>query len=139
MPDVGIEKILEEVAKMTITSGPNTPKRRDKLVIMAEIIDIAKNGTSKTHIMFKANLSFTQLSKYLLDLIETNLLEKQAVEGREIYIATRKGLDFVEKHCEIINLLNVDFRKLEIKTSFDFRPFPKSKSFSANSTLNFAR
>jgi len=110
---------------MTITVSENTPKRRDKLVIIAEIIDIAKNGTSKTHIMFKANLSFSQLNQYLPALIETDLLEKQAVEGREIYIATKKGLDFVEKQCEIINLLNVNFRHLKVKTSFDFNPFPK--------------
>ena len=122
---------------MTITISENTPKRRDKLVIIAEIIDIAKNGTSKTHIMFKANLSFSQLNQYLSALIETKLLEKQVVEGREIYKATKKGLDLVEKQCEIINLLNGDFRKLKVKTSFNFNPFPRSKSFIANSTMNF--
>jgi len=122
---------------MTITISENTPKRRDKLVIIAEIINIAKNGTSKTHIMFKANLSFSQLNQYLSALIETNLLERQLVQGREIYRATEKGLDLVEKQCEIINLLNTDFHKLKVKTSFDFNPFPKRKSFIANSTLNF--
>jgi predicted transcriptional regulator len=124
---------------MTITVSENTPKRRDKLVIIAEIIDIAKNGASKTRIMFKANLSFCQLNQYLSALMETGLLEKQVVEGKEIYRATEKGLGFVEKQCEIINLLNVDFRKLKVKTSFVFNPFPKSKSFNANSTLNFAQ
>jgi len=124
---------------MTITVNENTPKRRDKLVIIAEIIDVARNGTSKTHIMFKANLSFSQLNQYLSVLIETNLLEKQMVEGREIYRPTIKGLQFVEKQCEIINLLNSDFRKLKVKTSFDFNPFPKSRTFTANSTLKFAQ
>jgi predicted transcriptional regulator len=122
---------------MTITTNENTPKRRDKLVIIAEIIDIAKNGTSKTHIMFKANLSFIQLNQYLSALMETDLLEKRVVEGREIYRATDKGLDFVEKQCEIINLLNVDFRNLKVKTSFDFNPFPKGKPLTAKPTLNF--
>ena len=89
--------------------------------------------------MFKANLSFSQLNQYLSALIETNLLEKQVVEGREIFRATKKGLDLVEKQCEIINLLNTDFRKLKVKTSFDFNPFPKSKHFAANSTLNFSQ
>ena len=115
---------------MTITISENTPKRRDRLVIMAEIIDIAKNGTSKTHIMFKANLSFSQLNQYLSALIETSLLEKQVVEGREIYRGTKKGLEFVEKQCEIINLLNADFCKLKVKTSFDLNPFPRSKHFA---------
>jgi len=117
---------------MTITVSANTPKRRDKLVIIAEIVDIAKSGTSKTHIMFKANLSFSQLNQYISALMETNLLEKQVVEGREIYKATRKGLDFVEKQCEIISILNGDFRNIKVKTSFDFSPFPRSKSFLSN-------
>lgn len=122
---------------MTITENECTPKRRDKLVIIAEIIDIAKNGTSKTHIMFKANLSFSQLNQYLSALIDTNLLEKQVVEGREIYKATRKGLDFVEKQCEVINLLNVDFRNQKVKTSFEFITFARSKPFIQNTTLSF--
>jgi len=122
---------------MTITIDESTPKRRDKLVIIAEVIDIAKYGTSKTHIMFKANLCFSQLNQYLSVLIETGLLEKQVVEGREIYRATEKGLDFVEKQCEIINLLNVDFRKVKVKTSFDFQPFLKSKPFKTKPTIGF--
>jgi predicted transcriptional regulator len=36
-------------------------KRRDKLSIIAEILEIAKNGTLKTQIMYRANLSFAQL------------------------------------------------------------------------------
>jgi len=74
---------------MTATLTENLPKRRDKLVIIAEIIDIARNGTSKTHIMFKANLSFSQLNQYLALLSQTALLEKSIVNGKEIYKSTR--------------------------------------------------
>jgi len=93
---------------MTLTLTENSPKRRDKLVIMAEIVGIAKKGTSKTHIMFKANLSFSQLQQYLALLSHTSLLEESAYNGRVIYKATQKGLEFMEKQQQIIDMLNED-------------------------------
>lgn len=41
-------------------------KRRDKLDIMAEILDITREETLKTQVMYRANLSFTQLNNYLI-------------------------------------------------------------------------
>ncbi len=81
-------------------------KRRDKIDIIAEITDIAKNGALKTQIMYKANLSFTQLNIYLLLLKKINLLEKTNCGGKEVYKATQKGLDFLQKQQEITELLS---------------------------------
>ena len=96
---------------MTVTLIENSPRRRDKLVIMAEIVCIAKKGTSKTHIMFKANLSFSQLKQYLTLLSQTSLLETSTCNGRVIYKATPKGLDFMERQLQIMNLLSEDVRE----------------------------
>jgi predicted transcriptional regulator len=95
---------------MTLTLVENYPKRRDKLVIMAEIVNLAKKGTSKTHIMYEANLSFSQLNQYISLLSQTSLLEKSGCNGRVIYKATPKGLEFMEKQQEIIDLVNEDVR-----------------------------
>jgi predicted transcriptional regulator len=84
----------------------NRPKRRDKLIIMTEIIDISIKGTSKTQIMYKANLSFSQLKRYLTLLSRHDLLKKSAYDGREIYKATPKGIDFMKKQQQIIDLIN---------------------------------
>lgn len=81
-------------------------KRRDKLVIMTEIIGIAKNGTSKTHIMFKANLSFSQLNQYISLLLQSGLIKIVFNNNRQKYIATEKGLEFMEKQCEVIDMIN---------------------------------
>lgn len=123
---------LEEETEMTVSLAEEKPKRRDKLVIMAEIIDTAKKGTSKTHIMFKANLSFSQLNQYLSVLCQSHLLEKFASNNREYYKATAKGLDFMEKQCQIINLLNEGacLHNISIKTSLlDCNILPKTKLF----------
>ncbi len=81
-------------------------KRRDKLDIISEITEIAKSGALKTQIMYKANLSFAQLNEYLKLLTKINLLEKNADGRKEVYRATEKGIDFLQRHCEIMDLLN---------------------------------
>lgn len=86
------------------TTEPSS-KRRDKLGIIAEILEIARSGTLKTQIMYKANLSFAQLNEYLKFMLEIGLLEKLNATGKEVYIATEKGLDFLQRHSELTELL----------------------------------
>jgi predicted transcriptional regulator len=85
-------------------SDPHS-KRRDKLYIIAEILDIAKEGTLKTQIMYRANLSFTQLNDYLNFMLKISLLHKISKNEREIYEATDKGIDFLQRYREITELL----------------------------------
>ncbi len=80
-------------------------KRRDKLSIIAEILEIAKDGTLKTQIMYKANLSFAQLNDYLKFMLKINLLNKFRVNGKDVYAATEKGVDFLQRHFELTELL----------------------------------
>ncbi|MCW4008234.1 MAG: winged helix-turn-helix domain-containing protein [Candidatus Bathyarchaeota archaeon] len=80
-------------------------KRRDKLNIIAEILEIAKEGTLKTQIMYKANLSFTQLNEYLRFMLKNELLKKLSDKGKTVYAATPKGLDFLQRYCELTELL----------------------------------
>ena len=102
---------------MTISLNEEKPKRRDKLVIMTEIIDIAKKGASKTQIMSKANLSFSQTNQYISILSQSSLLEKFTFNGKGFYKPTPKGIDFMEKQCQIIYLLNKGTPLQTIKTS----------------------
>jgi predicted transcriptional regulator len=83
-----------------------TSKRRDKLSIMAEILETAKGGTLKTQIMYKANLSFVQLTEYLEYMLKTRLLDKLDVNRKDVYVATEKGLDVLQRHSELTALLN---------------------------------
>ena len=81
------------------------PERRDKLVIMTEIICVALKGASKTQIMYKANLSFSSLKRYLTFLSRHSLLKKTGQAGREIYKATPKGIEFMEIQLHLINYI----------------------------------
>jgi predicted transcriptional regulator len=80
-------------------------KRRNRIYIIAEILTIAKEGTLKTQIMYRANLSFTQLSEYLSFLTEISLLEIHNENGKQIYRTTAKGHKYLEKYEDIANLL----------------------------------
>ena len=91
---------------MELNSWKNdASKRRDKLSIIAEILEIAKDGTLKTQIMYKANLSFAQLNDYLKFMLKINLLNKFRANGKDVYAATEKGIDFLQRHFELMELL----------------------------------
>jgi predicted transcriptional regulator len=72
---------------------------------MASIIEIAIEGTLKTQIMYKANLSFTQLTEYLPSMLDAKLLTQAIYDGREGFVVTEQGLEFLKKHSELVNML----------------------------------
>ena len=86
-------------------------KRRDKLCIVAEILEITKGGTAKTQIMQKANLNFAQLNEYLNFMLEAKLIEKNARQTKQIYITTEKGFDFLQLQCDLAELLKPEYEK----------------------------
>ena len=88
-------------------SNPSS-KRRDRLYIIAEILEIAREGTLKTQVMYRANLSFTQLNDYLGFMLKISLLNKVSENGKEIYRATMKGMDFLQRYHEIVELLKTE-------------------------------
>ena len=84
----------------------NPRKRRDRLYIIAEILDIAKDGALKTQIMYKANLSFSQLNTYIKLLLETQLLEILKRNRKTIYKTTKRGVEYMQSYREVIETLS---------------------------------
>jgi predicted transcriptional regulator len=83
----------------------NVQRRRDRLYIIAQILEISKSGCLKTQIMYRANLSFAQLNEYLSFLIKMELLKVKNENRRNTYITTVKGDRYLEKYKDISNLL----------------------------------
>jgi predicted transcriptional regulator len=79
-------------------------KRRDRHDIVVEILKTAREGRIKTHIMYKAKLSYSQINAYLQLLVEKGFLENNKVQRKKriitFYRTTSKGIQFVE---------NIDF------------------------------
>jgi predicted transcriptional regulator len=105
------KQIWKREIELNSWTAETTSKRRDKLYIIAEILEIAKEGTLKTQIMYKANLSFAQLTEYLKFMLKIKLIQKLNHQGKDVYITTDKGLDFLQRQCELTELLKTDEEK----------------------------
>ena len=55
--------------------------------------------------MYKANLSFTQLDHYVADLLRKGLIAHYFT-GHDMYVATKKGLKFLQQYRELVKLLD---------------------------------
>ena len=64
-------------------------KNRDGLDIAAEILTVAMEGVIKTHIMYRAGLSFAQLKKYL-DLLTNPDITLEMIVGYNPILKTEK-------------------------------------------------
>jgi len=82
--------------------------------LIAEILETAQESALKTQIMYRANLSFTQLNDYLGFMLKNELLEKILINDREVYKATKKGLDFLQRYREIMQLVKAEQKNVEL-------------------------
>jgi predicted transcriptional regulator len=78
-------------------------KRRARHDIVIEILKAAENGVKKTHIMYKASLSFPQLEHYLTALKKASFITEES----GICKTTEKGLHVIEA-CKICQRLLTD-------------------------------
>lgn len=84
-------------------------KRRGNFDIINDILECALNPKLKTEIMYRANLSFSQLKIYLNLLTSTNLIEERNFSRIE-YKTTEKGRQFISNYKEIQKILNSNSR-----------------------------
>lgn len=85
-----------------------TMRNRDRLSIMAGILELTRNGALKTQVMYKTNLNFVQSKRYLTLLVELKLLEIGENAGRAVFKTTNKGMRFVQSYREICEFLKVE-------------------------------
>jgi predicted transcriptional regulator len=79
-------------------------KKRERLDIIEDILLSiqSKNGEIKpTHLMYKSNLSHTQMKSYLEELVEKSLVKKINKKTYEYIIITDRGLEFLSKLKEM--------------------------------------
>ena len=74
--------------------------RRSEIEIIGEILKLSSNGAKKTEILYQGNFSYAQLQKYLIFLLEKNILEENEIRNNgattKFYKTTEKGLLFLE-------------------------------------------
>ena len=79
--------------------------RRNDLDICADILQVARTGAKKTHIVYQANLNFKIVKGYLQRLIANGMLHPNQ-EGR-LFFTTSVGVDFIERYRALVSPLKV--------------------------------
>jgi predicted transcriptional regulator len=71
---------------------------RGRLDIMADILEAAHNGTKKTYLMYRCNLSFRQLREYLEFMLRRGFLwtVNDINTDPSLYKITDKGKEFLK-------------------------------------------
>ena len=83
-------------------------------------------GAKKTHILYKANISSTQVENYFSALLAHNLLVKaQDIDRANIYRTTEKGTRFIECCDEIMSLIGLVINSHRIDPMSDFYAFDR--------------
>ncbi len=71
---------------------------RDRLDIIADILQVASREAKKTQIMYQANLSYKVLQRYLNDVTDAALV--QFMDGSQSYLITSKGQEYLSAYKE---------------------------------------
>jgi predicted transcriptional regulator len=70
--------------------------RRSQMEIYIDILRAVADGKKKpTHIMYRANLSWTRLKRYLDFLMSQDLLDEEINEGATAFSLTTKGKEVI--------------------------------------------
>ncbi len=71
---------------------------RDRLDIIADILNVASRDAKKTQIMYQANLSYKVLQRYLTEILSASLVE--FVDNQQYYSLTDKGHQYLDAYKE---------------------------------------
>lgn len=69
--------------------------RRDQITIMSDLLQIVQQPQRLTHILYRSNMSYGQLVKYLTEMIDLEMVEEKNDPFRAFTI-TSKGKIFLQ-------------------------------------------
>ena len=80
--------------------------RRSNVEIIADMLRVGENGAGKTEIMYSANMSYSQIQKYLGFLLSHGFIHKVKVGNPVVtYKVTDKGLGLLSNIDGIMEVL----------------------------------
>jgi len=81
-------------------------QRRSNIEIIADMLRVGENGAGKTEIMYSANMSYTQIQKYLGFLLSRGFINKVEVGNPVVtYQVTDKGGELLRNISTIVEIL----------------------------------
>ncbi len=88
-------------------------QRRSNIEIIGDMLRVGENGAGKTEIMYSANMSYSQIQKYLSFLIGHGFIDRVEIGNPVVtYRVTEKGLALlrsIETILEVLEFRDADF------------------------------
>lgn len=84
-------------------------RRRSDVEIIADMLEVGENGAGKTEIMYSANMSYSQIQKYLGYLLGHGFIDKMKMGNPSVtYQVTESGLKLLELISKLKEMLGLD-------------------------------
>jgi len=80
--------------------------RRSNIEIIADMLRVGENGAGKTEIMYSANMSYSQIQKYLGFLLSHGFITKMKIGNPSVtYQVTEPGLKLLKSIDSVMEIL----------------------------------
>jgi len=84
-------------------------RRRSDIEIIADMLEVGENGAGKTQIMYGANMSYSQIQKYLGFLMGHGFIDKMKMGNPSVtYQVTDSGLKLLELIGNLKEMLGLE-------------------------------
>jgi len=81
-------------------------RRRSNIEIIADMLRVGETGAGKTEIMYSANLSYSQIQKYLDYLVNQGFINKVDMDNTMVaYQVTDSGLKLLKAIDSLMDML----------------------------------
>lgn len=100
-PDILTNETITPVRKRAKLS-----RRRSDIKIIADMLRAGEKGAGKTEIMYSANMSFTQIQKYLDYLVNQGFIQKMDMgNSLTAYKVTENGLKLLKAIDNLLSMM----------------------------------
>jgi predicted transcriptional regulator len=87
-------------------------QRRSNIEIIADMLRVGENGAGKTEIMYTANMSYSQIQKYLDYLVNQGFINKISLDNTMVaYQVTDTGFKLLKAIDTLMNMLEPGSRE----------------------------
>ncbi len=81
---------------------------RSSMQILGDLLTATEQsgqeGIKTTHLLTKANLSHTRLTKFIENLTGSGLINKIEFDGKHTFVITQKGRQYLESYAKFANI-----------------------------------
>ena len=84
-------------------------QRRSNIQIIRDMLKVGENGAGKTEIMYSANMSYSQIQKYLAFLIRHGFINRLEIGNPTVtYQVTEQGRSLLKSIDTVLEVLELE-------------------------------